>query len=210
MHKSIIDLTGKTFNRLTVLKLADNNGRKGNAYWECICVCGNTAEIKSYSLKSGATQSCGCLHKERTYKHGGSGTKAYRSWVHMMHRCYNKKAFSHNYYKAKCITVCDSWKNSYAAFLEDMGTPPSDKHSIDRIDNNQGYYKENCRWATKKEQAINRSCVRQVVIGDSAYPIEEACSILGINKNTFKHNLYTRKIYVSVGKLIYIDQSSLP
>lgn len=92
--------------------------------------------------------------------HGGTKSVEYNTWAQMKARCYNSK--SHNYinYGARGITVCDRWKNSFGAFLKDMGPRPSPKHSIDRINNNGNYEPNNCRWATNSEQVRNQRNTR--------------------------------------------------
>lgn len=87
-------------------------------------------------------------------KHGFTGTSTYCIWNAMKQRCLNINSTSYKFYGEKGITICDKWL-SFEGFLEDMGERPSDK-SLDRIDGNKGYYKENCRWATNKEQGYNR------------------------------------------------------
>ena len=91
------------------------------------------------------------------YVHGGTGTPEFTAWSKAKERCYSKNSQRYHRYGARGIIVCDRWLNSFPNFLEDMGKRPSKKHSLDRIDNNGNYCKENCRWATSKQQGKNRS-----------------------------------------------------
>lgn len=93
--------------------------------------------------------------------HGMSTHPLYRAWNMMRERCHNPRCSSYRYYGAKGITVCDSWRKSFAAFYADMGDRP-EGHSIDRIDSNGNYTPENCRWATPAEQSANSSRVNQI------------------------------------------------
>lgn len=157
------DLTGMVFGRLTVLGQADDYvSPSGGHYarWLVQCSCGSPTLVKQQrGLIVGSTASCGCLQKEKTSrantKHGKRSTKEYNSWAHMVQRCTNPRNKSFSYYGGRGITICDRWLNSFEAFYEDMEECPEGM-SLDRIDVNEGYCKENCRWTSSNEQCYNQ------------------------------------------------------
>lgn len=141
------------------MERADKRPGSRVLYWKCKCDCGSIKRVRHYSLLYGLSRSCGCLKREslssRTFRHGQINTRAYNTWRGMKGRCTNQKDSAYSRYGARGITVCDEWRR-FEGFVADMGQPPSARHTLDRIDNNKGYFKANCRWADPKTQARNQ------------------------------------------------------
>lgn len=148
-----IDLLGQRFWRLVVIGRFKEDS-PSVAKWVCKCDCGNTTIAQSKALRDGRHRSCGCLQKETATKHGQEGSLTYTVWAQMKARCLNKRHKSYGNYGARGIAVCDRWM-SFENFLADMGEKP-DGLSLDRKDNDLGYFKGNCRWADNVEQGNNR------------------------------------------------------
>ena len=153
------DLTGQTFGKLTALFRTKVKGRC-ETFWHCSCACGNDTLVRMSSLIKGDTNSCGCLTGCTTLRHGharkGKKTATYQTWSHLMNRCNPDSVCKDSAKYGKLgILVCDRWL-VYENFLEDMGEKPPGM-SLDRLDNALGYSKDNCRWATAKQQAQNRT-----------------------------------------------------
>lgn len=184
------DFTGQNFGRLTVLKRMVNN-RWSHSCWLCRCDCGNEKTILGYNLTNGTTQSCGCLHKERASAaqrtHGYSKSKTYGSWVDMIRRCTQPHNKNYQHYGGRGIKVCKRW-SKFVNFLEDMGEVPMG-YQIDRIDNDQGYCKSNCRWATRKQQARNKQYNHLVTYQEKTLCLSEWAEQTGIAKDTIRHRL---------------------
>lgn len=159
--------TGDKFGRLEIIKEVDRylkpSGQPVRQFL-CKCECGVEKIIKFDYLRCGSTKSCGCynieLIKERSIKHGKTGTTEYRSWMHMKERCYNPNTHQFKYWGGRGIKVCDRWLESFQNFIDDMGHKPSKTHSLDRIDFNGNYEPSNCRWATPNQQSQNRRGVK--------------------------------------------------
>lgn len=120
----------------------------------CECSCGVVKDVHKTHLKNGTSQSCGCLNREISSKHGKSHTREYKSWWHMISRC-REEAKSRRNVRYEGIKVCPEWENSFETFLEDMGECP-DGFELDRVDSYGDYTPANCRWVSEIDQANNR------------------------------------------------------
>ena len=193
-----IDITGEKYGRLTVLSKSNpyiGPSGKPLTMWECLCDCGTKTIVQAGKIRSGHTQSCGCLFREKTLlakTHGlrmrGEKTKAYRAWAGLRSRCNDKNNHKYHLYGGRGIKVCERWDH-YNLFLDDMGEPPSVRHSIDRIDSNGNYEPGNCRWATPLQQANNLRTTRFYEHGGETASLSEWAEKLGVTRDAIKLRL---------------------
>ncbi len=185
-----IDLSGERFGRWLVL---DRDLTKCRTSWRCRCNCGTEKSIAMYTLLNGNSKSCGCLRNEKTIlthtTHGETRSPEYYTWMTMKARCCNPKSKSYCYYGARGIVICERWLNSFEFFLADMGKRPSSEHQIDRIDSNGNYEPSNCRWATRKEQGRNKSCVKIITYKGKTLRLPELADLFGINPKLLRERL---------------------
>lgn len=179
------DISGRRFGRLVVVGFSHRDGR-GKSYWNVACDCGATKVVAGYNLGKNVN-SCGCLQAEarltQSKTHGKRKTKTYNVWAGMKQRCNNPNAPFFDRYGGRGIKVCERWNSSFANFIDDMGECP-DGMTIERIDNNLGYSKSNCKWASKKEQARNRCSNKKIEVDGEVKTLSEWAEKYGINVGT--------------------------
>jgi hypothetical protein len=202
--RKVHDLTGSRFGALLVLRREPkpSSVKSGDAFWLCRCDCGNSRTVAGSDLKRGVriygTFSCGCLGRlergNRLFKHGHRKniTPEYRAWANMHSRCANTRHRGYHNYGGRGIKVCESWRD-FSSFIKDMGARPSDRHSIDRIDNDGDYEPLNCRWATFDVQVSNRRKTLVIEHDGQSMPLVEWARKTGISYVTLKQRLTVLK-----------------
>lgn len=180
------DLKGQKVNMLTAISF-DHKDKWNNAVWLFECDCGKMHLARGSEVTNGNIKSCGCLvvnnTKKANIKHSLSRTKDYKVWINMKARCFNESDINFDSYGGRGITVCNRWLK-FENFIYDMGRSPKGT-SIERIDNNDGYSPDNCKWGTVKEQQQNKSnSYFWYVDGVKFNSMYDAARILDINTST--------------------------
>ena len=185
-------VVGQKFGRLTILRdMPSCMYPSGSTitYVRCVCACGQEKTVSRSAIVRGQTTSCGCYASEttskRNEKHGMAKTPEHEAWCKMRARCNNPNDPRYYRYGARGIAVCKRW-DDFRCFLRDMGTRPSHKHSLERIDNDNNYMPSNCRWATAIEQARNRSNNIMVEWNGETMPISELAQVTGMPYETLR------------------------
>lgn len=187
------EFVGKKIYRLTIME----NLGKGKV--RVLCECGTEKSVSLWCIlrKISPTKSCGCLNLEliaergrkTNLKHGKAKTPEYKTWTHMIGRCYCKSDKKYPRYGGRGIVVCDKWRYSFETFLKDVGPRPGPGYSIDRINNDGNYEPSNCKWSNNKEQANNRSLCKQITINGITLNRTQWIERLGLNYNSVMSRL---------------------
>jgi len=161
------DITGHKKHKLTAIRNTGVKSKNGDYYWLFECDCGADVETTIGRFNSGQKKACNKCSKEMrktpSNYHGMKNTSTYKSWCKMKERCLNPNNKDYKDYGERGITVCETWVNDFKQFYADMGEKPvieGEFITLDRIDNSKGYSKDNCRWATQKEQSRNNYGLR--------------------------------------------------
>ena len=188
------NMTGMRFGRVVAQAAVAERTKGGGIMWQCVCDCGRSKVIDGAHLRKGVTRSCGCLNREMIASvgmritHGLSKSRTYTSWLAMKNRCTRRSHIAYKNYGGRGITVCEEWLHSFETFLCEMGERPEGK-TLDRVDSNAGYNKNNCRWATTTEQNENKNNNRGVVIDGFRMTLYEACAKYGVRYSTAHQRL---------------------
>lgn len=196
--QQIIDLTGKRFGKLVVLRMAPHVVGD-DVRWECVCDCGNEITVSGHSLKRGQTRSCGCYHSEVASRickerervitvNKQKYPRIYGVWSKMHSRCENPNNKSYRTYGAAGITVCDEWRdfNNFREWAYANGYDEDAPHfacTLDRIDNTKGYSPDNCRWVDMKAQSRNTSRNIRIAYNGVMMVATDLAKALGIDDN---------------------------
>jgi hypothetical protein len=178
----VVDRTGEKYGHLVVIKRSCSGSPK--AMWECRCKCGTTIIAFGDNLHRGNTTSCGCSRA----KHGLSKTKIYQVWRSMIQRCENPNNDAYKNYGGRGIHVSKGW-HSFEKFFDDMGFPPQGG-TLERKDNDGPYAKGNCRWATRREQALNKRSNTLVTAFGKTQSVSEWAREIKIAERTLHNRLF--------------------
>lgn len=179
------DISGVRFGKL-VAKEIDKANTKRLTKWICDCDCGQQSSVFMSNLTRGLTKSCGCSQTSQFIKHSMYGAKIYRVWGAMIQRCYNSNDPHFDRYGGRGIITSDGWKD-FAIFYADMGDPNG--MTLERVDNNKGYSKENCVWATRKEQTRNRHNTVVFEAHGESRTLDEWSDFLGVSRDCLRGRL---------------------
>lgn len=168
--------------------LSESHVKKWVRYCIFLCDCGKEFTTRLSSVSTNKTTSCGCVgiknRNAKVIKHNMSRTPEYKTLYRCRSRCYNKKYPRYKDWGGRGIRVCQEWLDSFETFYKDMGPRPSEHHSLERIDNNKDYCKENCKWGTEEEQVDNKRNTIRIELNGITKTLSRWAKDLGVNKKS--------------------------
>lgn len=194
----LLDLKGRRFGKLFVLERVESYRKIPR--WLCQCDCGKTRTIRGAELRYGKTKTCGCRNVSREnnpfYRHGMTAGHFWRKWYSVKQRCLNKSSSTYYKYGAKGISIPDKWigfdgfredmEDSYLSHVEEYGEKET---TLDRVDPFKSYSKENCRWATNRQQARNKTNTRFLTFEGKTLPMSEWAEIRNISIDVIEQRI---------------------
>lgn len=196
MGRQALQLAGRRFHHMTVIErvYVKQESGKQKSHWLARCDCGREIVVTGVGLKGGQYQSCGCMKKqlisEGNTTHGMSHHPLYAVWDTMIARCHRKSHKSYASYGGRGIVVCPAWRERFQNFYDDMGSTYKPGLQLDRINGSEGYNKQNCRWATTKQQGNNTRVNRKVQTPNHGIMnAGEAADLYGIGRTTLLNRI---------------------
>lgn len=196
MKKRIKAIGRRSGSLVVVAKASPLASAKTNTRYYCKCDCGKIVTHFLANIIKGSVSSCGCKTHENysiaATKHGMRYSEEYYLWASMIQRCTNPNSTAYYKYGKRGIQICKKWFK-FEGFFKDMGKRPSNKHTLERVDNNSGYCKENCIWATWNEQARNKRNSIKINYKGKTLPLATISELTGIKYATLLNRLNTNK-----------------
>ena len=194
MPRKAIDISGRKFGKWNAIdrapsQVTSNDNKVRDALWNCKCDCGMVGVVSGAELRHGYSTQCKCCAVVELTRHGLTHTSVWNTWRNMRSRCENPKDSGYGNYGARGIKVCDEWQ-SFDAFYKDMGPKPTPRHSIERKNGSLGYFKDNCVWATQKEQMNNMRRNMMIEFNGKTLTLSQWCDMLSIPYNRTRLRIY--------------------
>lgn len=185
-------MEGLKFNKLTVVA-REGSTKSKHILWRCVCECGKERVVKGTSLRTNEVQNCGCTPREIKIEVRKFPNYAeYRTWQGIKDRCFNENSHVYHRYGGRGITMSEDWVNDFSTFFRDVGNRPTDKHTLDRIDNDKGYSKDNCKWSTPYEQNRNKCNNKYITYLGEEMIISDFRKLINVQGSLVYHHLKTK------------------
>lgn len=185
-----MDISGRKFGKLYVMKKTNEKNKSGDYKYKCQCDCGEIVLVVGSNLKNGHSKSCGCVRRRISKGYRMKNIRLYSIYCNMKQRCYNKNTRQYKNYGGRGIKVCDEWLNNYTSFYNwAINNGYKDNLTIDRINVNGNYEPTNCRWATNEEQKYNKTTSRYITYKEETHCLAEWAKILKMTPQKLRYRV---------------------